>query len=215
MKDEQECRGSAAFGELNEPIIAARLRRYPEFKYQSHFPEEVLETQMRPAAVLVAFTCIEDRWHILFIHRSEIEGDRHGGQVAFPGGAAEPGDEDVYTTALREAEEEVGLRPQDVRVLGRMSEFITITSYSVTPVVAVFDWPYTFRLQKGEVERAFTIPFDWLADENNYYLEMRTLPPPYDPVEVIYYEPYDGEVLWGASARMTLTLLEMLKVSGP
>lgn len=197
--------------ELSEAAIARRLERYTEIKVKPPYPEGILDDRKRPAAVLMAFTCIDHDWHVLFIRRSVIEGDRHGGQVAFPGGAAEPADADVYATALREAHEEVGLQPTDVRILGRLNEFVTITSYNVTPVVAVFDWPYRFTLQPNEVDRAFTIPLEWLADENNRSHQLRELPPPFKPIDVIYYKPYDGEVLWGASAQFTLTMLELLK----
>jgi hypothetical protein len=71
-------------------------------------------------------------------------------------------------------------------------------------------WPYRLRLASQEVSRAFTVPLAWLADPANHEVRLRALPPPYAPVPVIYFHPYDGEVLWGASARFTLALLEIL-----
>jgi 8-oxo-dGTP pyrophosphatase MutT (NUDIX family) len=163
----------------------------------------------RPAAVLIPFLWFEDGWHILFTRRNNDLAE-HSGQVAFPGGRADPQDSTPEETALREAQEEIGLKPGDVQVLGRLRSSITITNYLVTPVVGLVPWPYPFRLQTSEVSRAFTIPLNWLADPNNHEERRSALPPPLPEVQVIYFAPYDGEVLWGASARITLTLLETL-----
>jgi 8-oxo-dGTP pyrophosphatase MutT (NUDIX family) len=113
-------------------------------------------------------------------------------------------------TALRESYEEIGLKPQDVRILGRLQDYLTITNYRVTPVVGVIPWPYELHPAEVEVSRVFTIPLDWLAQPENYAERPRQLPAPYAPAKVVYYEPYDGEVLWGASARMTLNLVRAL-----
>jgi 8-oxo-dGTP pyrophosphatase MutT (NUDIX family) len=130
--------------------------------------------------------------------------------VAFPGGRADPQDTSPEQTALREASEEIGLRPQDVRILGRLQDYLTITNYQVTPVVGVIPWPYDLHPAEQEVSRVFAIPLDWLAQAENHEERPRLLPPPYPPARVIYFHPYDGEVLWGASARMTLNLLQAL-----
>ena len=149
-------------------------------------------------------------WHILFIRRTSNSNDPHSGQVAFPGGGSDPGDRDAVDTALREANEELGLLPADVHILGRLMDFITVTGYRVTPIVASIPWPYPLILEAKEVNRAFTIPLDWLADSSNHEERQRTLRAPYQPVNVIYFKTYDGETLWGASARFTIELLHIL-----
>ena len=83
---------------------------------------------------------------------------------------------------------------------------ITITAFSVTPVVGVIRWPAVFRLGEDEVERVFTIPLQWLADRRNRW-EFR-MPGRNGPL--IAYHPYDGELLWGATARMTVDFLDVL-----
>jgi 8-oxo-dGTP pyrophosphatase MutT (NUDIX family) len=136
----------------------------------------------------------------------------HSGQVSFPGGRADPDDLSPEATALREAQEEIGLNPADVRLLGRLPDYITITNYLVTPVVARIPWPYPLIPSPVEVSRIFTIPLEWLADPRNFEEKPRPLPIPGGLSGVIYYHLYDQELLWGASARFTLALLKSLEL---
>jgi hypothetical protein len=85
-----------------------------------------------------------------------------------------------------------------------------VTGYRVTPIVASIPWPYPLVLQAKEVNRAFTIPLDWLADPANHEERPRVLPAPYQPINVLYFKTFDGETLWGASARFTIELIEIL-----
>ena len=105
----------------------------------------------------------ENGWHILYTRRTERV-ESHKGQVSFPGGGCDAGETEPEQTALREAQEEIGVDPASVRVLGRLPNMITITAFRVTPVVGVIHWPAVFRLGEAEVERVFTIPLSWLAD---------------------------------------------------
>ena len=157
------------------------------------------------AAVLIPLTWFEDEWHLLYTRRTN-KVETHKGQVSFPGGACDPGEETPEQTALREAEEEVGIHPQDVHVLGRVTPMITITSFRVTPVVGVVHWPYAFRVENAEVARVFTMPLAWLADKNNRW-EFKM---PGRKYGLIVYHPYDGELLWGATAIMTDTFMKLL-----
>lgn len=196
-------------GEISKRLASAiHLDKAPilsDFSY----PPGLLSGEPRPAAVLMPLLVKDDAWHMLFTRRNS-ELPEHSGQVAFPGGRFDLGDTSPEQTALREAEEEIGLQPKDVRILGRLHDFLTITNYLVSPVVGRIPWPYRLRLAGHEVSRAFTIPLAWLADPGNREERQRELPPPYPPVSVIYYHPYDGEILWGASARFAMTLLEIL-----
>jgi 8-oxo-dGTP pyrophosphatase MutT (NUDIX family) len=201
---------------LTEAEIARRLEAaagdlyLPDNPY-CPFPLELISPSgepPRPAAVLVPFVQVEDEWHILFTRRTDQLPD-HSGQVAFPGGRIEP-DETPEAAALREAQEEVGLQPEQARLLGRLNSFISITNFCVTPVVAILPWPFEVRLSAEEVSRVFTIPLEWLADPGSYEIKQRVLPPPYPKVRVIYFQVYQGETLWGLSAQITLDLLEIL-----
>jgi 8-oxo-dGTP pyrophosphatase MutT (NUDIX family) len=195
---------------LTEIDIINRLAKFPKQELSNPYPPGLLADEPRHAAVLIPLLQDKNRWHVLFIHRTANQHDPHSGQVAFPGGASESGDPSPEATALRETEEEIGLKSEDVMILGRLRDYLTITSYQVTPVVARIPWPYHLKLAHDEVSRVFSIPLNWLADPANHEVKDRKLPPPYDSIPVIYFKPYDNEILWGASARFTLGLLDQL-----
>jgi 8-oxo-dGTP pyrophosphatase MutT (NUDIX family) len=189
--------------------IRARLHAQADTTYD--VPPELLRDDAREAAVLVPLLRIDEAWHILFIRRTDCDGDRHGGQVAFAGGKREDDDASLLATALREAEEEVGIAPADVDVLGYINHHHTISEFQVRPYVATIPWPYELTLDGVEVARAFTMPLRWLAEKRNYRTEERHHPQSQRPWPVVYYDLYDGEMLWGATARMTLSLLDVLR----
>ena len=105
---------------------------------------------------------------------------------------------------------EISLQPQQVKLLGRLPAFRTSSNYLVTPVVGHVPWPAAMVPDKREVARIFSIPLAWLADSANH--EVRPWRPPGYQVtrEVVYFREYDGERLWGVSARITLSLLQVL-----
>jgi 8-oxo-dGTP pyrophosphatase MutT (NUDIX family) len=165
------------------------------------------ETRLKCAAVLVPLTYFQHEWHILYTRRTDRV-ESHKGQVSFPGGACDDGETTPEQTALREVDEEIGVHSEDVQVLGRLSRMITVSNFRVSPIVGVIPWPYTFKVASIEVARVFTIPLLWLANRNNYWEffgrdSERSL---------IAYHPYDGELLWGATARMTVTFLKTLEL---
>lgn len=163
------------------------------------------DSRLKCAAVLVPLLWHEAEWHLLFTRRTDRV-ESHKGQVSFPGGACDEGESSPEETALREAEEEVGIQHKNVRVLGRLVNMITVTSFRVTPVVGVIQWPSVLRVGTAEVERVFTIPLKWLADSRNRW----EFPLPSRSRSLIAYHPYDGELLWGATARITVDLLRVL-----
>lgn len=200
--------------ELSATQISQRLQRsYPGREAPPHpefsFPEQLLSGKARPASVLIPLLRKNNEWHILFIRRTTKLAE-HGGQVAFPGGRMDPQDKDPIQTALREAWEEIGLQARDVRILGQMQDFLTITNYRVTPIIGMIPWPYLLRPASEEVSRVFTIPLAWLSDPANREERLRNLPMPGLSIKVIYFKPYDGETLWGASASFTQAFLKIL-----
>jgi 8-oxo-dGTP pyrophosphatase MutT (NUDIX family) len=172
--------------------------------------EPEAEPDAEHAAVLLPLYRRDGAWHLVFIRRTEHPGDPHSGQVAFPGGRREPHDPDSIATALREAQEEIGLAPTAVRVLGALPPFSTVSRFLVTPVVGELDWPQPLRPDAREVARIFSIPLAWLATPGRH--RVRAYPHPGHPQvrDVVFFDEYDGEHLWGVSARITLDFLHCL-----
>ncbi len=130
----------------------------------------------------------------------------HPGQIAFPGGKVDPGDSGPEAAALREAQEEVGLDPALVTVIGHLPRHETITGFRVTPVLA---WVQPFEpvAEPGEVAEVFTVPLSYLADPANYRIESRR----WRGTERRYYAvPWGPYYIWGATARMLRKLAEGL-----
>lgn len=166
------------------------------------------------SAILVPLLWTDQQWNLLFIRRS-VSNDPHSGQVAFPGGRMESTDLSPEAASLRETHEEIGVSPTDVEVLGKLPPLLTVTNYQIQPVVGIIPYPYPFKPSPGEVQKIFTIPLSWLANPQNYRLEERHLPPPVGRVPTIYYLPYAGEILWGASAQIVHTFLTIVKKNKP
>jgi 8-oxo-dGTP pyrophosphatase MutT (NUDIX family) len=167
------------------------------------------EWEATPAAVLVPLYQDHGRWHVLYTRRTESV-DSHRGQVSFPGGRIEVHDAGPVQAALREAQEEIGLAPESVEVLGRLDSLLTVTQFLVTPVVGLIPWPTTFHLNSVEVVTTFGVSLDWLSDPDNLEVRLRRPLVPGPSVPVYYYRPFQDEVIWGATARITLDLLEAL-----
>lgn len=193
---------------LTQEYIAQKLREAHKNADESDGYAEIPvrpDTRLKCAAVLVPLAFSGGEWHLLFTRRTDRV-QSHKGQVSFPGGACDDGETTPEQTALRETEEEIGVRRGDVTVLGRLSQLITITSYRVTPVVGIIPFPYAFKVANVEVARVFTIPLLWLSDRNNYWeFILRD-----SERSLITYHPFDGELLWGATARMTVTFLKTI-----
>lgn len=197
---------------LTEAEISARLQRSYKpgvIASTDGYAEMYADVTLKCAAVLIPLAWFKDEWHLVFTRRTEAV-EHHKGQVSFPGGACDVNESTPEATALREAEEEIGLNPADVRLLGCLNDVATITRYRVTPVVGVMPWPYPLRPAPDEVARVFTIPLLWLADRRNRDELPFTPDGASRPFPVVMYHEYDGEVLWGASARMVQNLMTVI-----
>ena len=199
---------------LDEATIQRRLAQAAAYPPDDPYPRALFRGAPRQAAVLIPLLREGGRWHVLFIHRAANPHDPHSGQVSFPGGQCEDGETTPEAAALRETREELGVPPEAVRLLGRMPRQRTISNYWVTPVVGVLAWPLALHPSADEVERAFWVPLEWLADPGHYEVRWRSLPPPLPPLPVVYYQPYQGEIIWGATARMVVRLMHILRGQG-
>ena len=170
--------------------------------------------KLDPAAVLIPILKEQGEWKLLFIKRTRHPDDRHSGQVAFPGGRADAADRSLLDTALREAREEIGTDPDEIEILGQSCSITTVTNYKISPFVGILPWPYPLSLSQDEVEKTFTIPLDWLNDPRNRRQkswQSRSLPG--IDLPVIFFNEYEGEVLWGATAQIVVDFLEILQLS--
>ena len=120
---------------LTTKQIKSALKAQPFKPLRELYPQEFLRGEPRPAAVLIPFVKQQDHWQILFIRRTTVDGDIHSGQVALPGGGLDKTDPSLAACALRETNEELGIQPEDVQILGQLNEFIAISNYRVTPFV--------------------------------------------------------------------------------
>jgi len=168
--------------------------------------------KQRQAAVLMPLVKTANQWHLLFIRRASNELDRHSGQVAFPGGATEKSDGSATATALRETSEEIGVSPDRIKIIAELGPYYTISHYRVTPVVGIMQWPSNLSLETSEVARAFLIPLAWLKNSANYTLRARSDMDKQSALRhpIIVYNDFDGETLWGATARMTMNFFKSL-----
>lgn len=171
---------------------------------------------LQAAAVLIPLFLDQNEWHMLLIKRSAQEADRHSSQLAFPGGRSEKQDSTLLDTALRETREEIALQPEDIELLGRVKTITTVTDYHVTPFVGLFPWPYPLQPEPREVDKILSIPLEWLLDPAHSREEIWEAPDdPGRPHPVIFFNSYQGEVLWGASARMVWDLIRILTADEP
>ncbi len=157
----------------------------------------------RPAAVLVP---IEPERGVWLTKRSQ-DLIHHAGQVAFPGGKIESFDGSVAAAALREAQEEIGLRPDDAEILGRMDDFVTGTGFHIAPVVALLPSGVTFSPAAAEVQEIFCLPFERLLDPDAPRRRRAVL----RGIERdIWVWPHDEHVIWGATAAILRMLAARL-----
>jgi 8-oxo-dGTP pyrophosphatase MutT (NUDIX family) len=133
----------------------------------------------------------------------------HSGQVSFPGGRAEPEDATPEFTALREAQEEIGLPMDRVEVLGRLADYHTRTGFRITPVIGLVKPPLALTPDPREVEEVFEVPLAFLLDPNNHQRQMREL----QGEKVGYYVmQFENRIIWGATAGMLVNLYHQLAV---
>jgi 8-oxo-dGTP pyrophosphatase MutT (NUDIX family) len=188
-------------------MVAAILARLKD-----HLPQEPARgapaPDLTPAGVLVPLFVQGEALQVLFTQRTLLVKD-HRGQIAFPGGVRDPEDAHLLATALRETEEELGLAPEAVEVLGALPTTATITGYHITPFVGLIPYPYDFHPSPREVERLLALPMAgffapgrWRSGP--YVFQGRT-------TRVCCWQNGE-EVIWGATARILLNLLAHLGV---
>ncbi len=163
-------------------------------------------TSLTPAAVLVGITQHPQGLRVLLTQRTAHLTD-HAGQISLPGGRIERSDPDPVFAALREAEEEIGLPPSHVEIVGRLDTYITGTGFEIAPVVGLVRVPFPMRLDEFEVAELFEVPLAFIVDPANHERRSRELR---GRTRSFYVLPYENRYIWGATAAMLVNLAEVL-----
>jgi len=196
----------------NSKDVILALRQRLEPTQRAEMMKDALVKQYpsaRNASVLIALFDENNETYLSFIRRASTL-RAHSGEIAFPGGAADVSDVSPIVTALREAQEEIGLAPTRVEVLGIMAPVFTVVSnFLITPVVAFLpEGPGTLHLQLSEVEEIIFLPLQGLADPSIYHTEQWLRE---DVSHTVYFFDYGTYRIWGATARMLTMLLDLLR----
>ena len=196
-----------SLSEALRTALSAGQRRSPMLLAGDVLEEEA-EGPLTPAAVLVAVVDRVDPTVILTERPKTMR--KHPGQISFPGGRIDPGDDGPVAAALREAEEEIGLPPAAVEVIGIADTYRTITGFEVTPVIGVVPPDLPLTPHPGEVASMFEAPLRFLLDPARQ--ETRTAQ--FRGRERTYYEiNWQGRRIWGATAAMLVNLSRRLELA--
>lgn len=160
------------------------------------------------AAVLIPLLLNSDGLSVLLTQRTDHLHD-HAGQISFPGGRMDPGDSNPNETALRESEEEIGLGRQCVEIIGHLPQYLTVSGYSVTPVVGLVKPQAEYVLDAFEVADVFEVPLHFLMDPANHQVRVWESN---QGSRRFYSMPYENRFIWGATAGMLRNLYHLLKV---
>lgn len=160
------------------------------------------------AAVLIPLLLNVDGLSVLLTQRTNHLRD-HAGQISFPGGRMDPEDLSPDDTALRESQEEIGLDPKCVEIIGHLPQYLTVSGYSVTPVVGLVQPPAEYVLDQFEVADVFEVPLHFLLDPSNHQIRLWQSE---QGGRRFYAMPYQNRFIWGATAGMLRNLYHLLKV---
>ena len=160
------------------------------------------------AAVLIPLLLHEGGLSVLLTQRTQHLHD-HAGQISFPGGRMDPEDLTPERTALRESHEEIGLNPANVEIIGHLPEYLTVSGYSVTPVVGLVQAQAEYVHDEFEVADIFEVPLSFLMDPANHQVRIWQSE---QGMRRFYAMPYGNRFIWGATAGMLRNLYHLLKV---
>ena len=194
-----------AYSPWMEDLRARLARSFPSRSRASEREEG--GPPLRPAAVLIPLYVREKALWTLFTKRTDMV-EHHKGQISFPGGGVSDRDANLWETAIRETEEEIGVPRASVRILGALPKLQTVTDFEVSPFVGAIPYPVPFAPHAGEVESIIEVPMAYLLDPT--VVEERAVKwKGRDLLTLVYH--YRGHAIWGATARILTDLLAVMR----
>ncbi|MEM0899509.1 MAG: CoA pyrophosphatase [Pseudomonadota bacterium] len=173
-------------------------REHGDFDYNPHLTDHIRNNARTDAAVLIGLTDSDDP-HVYLTQRTKSL-RTHSGQIAFPGGKIDPEDADSVSAAMRECEEEIGIRRDELDLIGELPVYISGSGFRISPVVARVSHAARVKANPDEVDNVFTVPLDFLMREENYKLVSRF----WNGNERFFYEvPYHDRYIWGVTAGIS------------
>lgn len=177
-----------------------------DFQFNPDLETLIRENAHRQAAVLIGVLDGADGPRVLLTERTATL-RAHSGQIAFPGGRVDDTDRTYAEAALRECEEEVGITPDYVEIVGDLPIYYSASGYRIHPVLAVISGDYTIRANEDEVARIFDVPLQFLMNENNHSKTCRD----WKGRKRFFYEmPYQDHYIWGVTAGILRVMYERL-----
>ena len=192
-------------------LFNEKLIRQKTFSYDSLSRFTVKDDFFTPSAVLFTIVPYEDKpYELVVIHRAD-KGTRHRGEMSFPGGKFEPQDNSLKTTALREAEEEIGVPRANVNIIGCLHDFPTMTRFIITPFIATIDEDQELIKDEREVQEIIKVPITFFAEKQNFRETAMDFEGKNFPVFFFDYKTNNKSyMIWGATAFMICTFIEMV-----
>lgn len=179
----------------------------PENTDEIGFLQQQSNANARHASVLLPLVLREERLQLLLTRRASHM-HTHANQISFPGGRQEPTDASAVETALREAQEEIGLHPRHVEIIGLLPEYWTNSGYRITPVVGVVQPPVALQPNPEEVEEIFEVPLDFLMNGMNHQRRTAYFP---NGSRTFYAMHFDRFFIWGVTATILRNLFHLLR----
>ncbi|MCC0039669.1 MAG: CoA pyrophosphatase [Brucellaceae bacterium] len=181
---------------------------YGDHRLNPALHDMIVRDGLRDAAVMIAVVDHPGDATLLLTQRT-VHLRNHSGQIAFPGGRIDPEDATPEDAALRETEEEVGLDPSLIDIIGRMPDYVTGSGYRIAPVLGVVTPGFDLTINPDEVDAAFEVPLRFLMDPANHRRESRL----WNEQERFFYTmPYGDRYIWGVTAGIIHALYERLYV---
>jgi 8-oxo-dGTP pyrophosphatase MutT (NUDIX family) len=172
----------------------------------NHTVHRYADVPYREAAVLIPIFFKDNAAHLLFTKRTD-KVEHHKGQISFPGGVRDAEDTDLLQTALRETEEEMGIQPGDVTILGKTDTFLTNTNYLVTPYVGYYSYPYEYQVNHDEISKVIEVPIAHLLTPEIF--ETRIIKRDGFTWRVHFYQFHD-ESIWGVTGFLLSNFLNIV-----